>query len=288
MKLIFLIFLGLNMVISTSIMAQDTNSISERKSIQRFKDQVVIVTGASKGIGRGIAYLFAEEGAKLVLVGREEGPLKAVEFAIQNSGEKAISIKADVSNPQDMERMVKEAVSHYGKIDVLCHNAGIYPYARLENMTLEDWQKVIDVNLTGTFLAVKACIPIMKTQGRGKIVVTSSISGPQTALPGYAHYTASKGGIAGFIRTAAVELAKYRININAVEPGNIMTEGLDALGSEHIQNMIKAIPLGRLGTPEDVAHAIMFLASKEASYITGQSLIIDGGQTLPESHFAEY
>ena len=106
---------------------------------------------------------------------------------------------------------------------MLCHNAGIYPHARLENMTLEEWQKVIDVNMTGTFLAVKSCIPTMKSQGHGKIVITSSISGPQTALPGYSHYTASKGGVAGFIRTAAVELAKYKINVNAVEPGNIMT-----------------------------------------------------------------
>src|SRR5476651_452025 len=155
-------------------------------------------------------------------------------------------------------------------------------------MSLEQWKKVIDVNLTGTFLAVKACIPAMKAQGGGKIVITSSISGPQTALPGYSHYTASKGGVAGFIRTAAVELAKYKININAVEPGNIITEGFNELGDDHINNMVRAVPLGRLGTPEDVAHAMLFLASKEASYITGQSLIVDGGQTLPESHFSEY
>jgi 3-oxoacyl-[acyl-carrier protein] reductase len=187
-----------------------------------------------------------------------------------------------------MERMVKETFTQYGKIDILCHNAGIYPNVRLENMTLEEWQNVIDVNLTGTFLAVKGCIPLMKAQGGGKIVITSSISGPHTGLPGFSHYTASKGGVAGFIRTAAIELAKYKININAVEPGNIMTEGLDANGTEYINNMIRAIPLGRLGTPEDIAHAILFLASKEASYITGQNLIIDGGQTLPESHFAEF
>jgi 3-oxoacyl-[acyl-carrier protein] reductase len=184
--------------------------------------------------------------------------------------------------------VIQDTLARYGRIDVLCHNAGIYSQARLENMTLEQWQKVIDVNLTGTFLSVKACIPAMKAQGGGKIVITSSISGPQTALPGYSHYTASKGGVAGFIRTAAVELAKYKININAVEPGNIITEGFNELGEDHINNMVRAVPLGRLGTPEDVAHAMLFLASKEASYITGQSLIVDGGQTLPESHFSEY
>lgn len=283
LKFVITFLLGASMLKSTPIHAEDI-----ARSNKRFSNQVVLVTGASRGIGRGIAHLFAEEGAKVVLVGRDEAQLKTVKDAIQASEGNAIFVKADVSSSKDMERMVDEALSQYGKIDVLCHNAGIYPHARLENMTLEEWQTVIDVNLTGTFLAVKACIPAMKAQGHGKIVITSSISGPQTALPGYSHYTASKGGIAGFIRTAAVELAKYKINVNAVEPGNIMTEGLDATGSEHINNMIRAIPLGRLGTPEDVAHAILFLSSKEAGYITGQNLTIDGGQTLPESHFSEY
>jgi 3-oxoacyl-[acyl-carrier protein] reductase len=280
--------LGVFMINTSLHCAQDSNASITTRSIKRFEEHVVIITGASRGIGRGIADLFSNEGAKLVLVGRDEAQLKLVKENIENKGEKAIYIKADVSNPKDMESMVEEVLKEYGKIDILCHNAGIYPHARLENMTLEEWQKVIDVNLTGTFLAVKACIPAMKNQGCGKIVVISSISGPQTALPGYSHYTASKGGIAGFIKTAAVELAKYKININAVEPGNIMTEGLDATGSDHINNMLRAIPLGRLGTPKDIALAVMFLASHESDYITGQSLIIDGGQTLPESHYSEY
>ncbi len=260
----------------------------ERKSTKRFEGQVVIVTGASKGIGRGIAELFAREGAQVVLVAREEAPLRLVKEAIENRGEKAICVQADVSNPQDMERLAMATMKAYGKIDVLCHNAGIYPQARLENMTLEEWQNVINVNLTGTFLAVKACIPTMKNQRHGKIVVISSISGPQTGLPGHSHYTASKGGIAGFIKTAAVELAKYDILINAVEPGNIITEGLETMGPEYKDNMLRAVPLGRLGTPEDIGYAVMFLSSHESAYITGQSLIVDGGQTLPESHFSEY
>jgi 3-oxoacyl-[acyl-carrier protein] reductase len=273
------------MMIGSSV---SPNASNRTRAVKRFKDQVVIVTGASRGIGRGIAFSFAEEGAKVVLVGRDEIQLAQVKCTIEEKGEKAICIKGDVSRPEDMENMIDEVLQEYGKVDVLCHNAGIYPQARLENMSLQEWQKVIDVNLTGTFLAVKACIPKMKAQGFGKIVITSSISGPQTALPGYSHYTASKGGIAGFVKTAAVELAKYKIHINAVEPGNIMTEGLDATGTEHIQNMVKAIPMGRLGTPEDIAFAVMFLASHEADYITGQSIIIDGGQTLPESHYSEY
>ncbi len=256
--------------------------------MKRFENQVVIVTGATRGIGKGIAQVFASEGARLVLVGRDETLLKEVLDDIQNRGAEAIIVKADVSKEQDMQQMVKMAISHYGRIDVLCHNAGIYPEVRLENMSLDQWNEVIGVNLTGTFLAVKACIPAMKAQKHGKIVITSSISGPQVALPGFSHYTASKGGITGFIRTAAVELAKYQININAVEPGNILTESVAAFGQAHIDNMVKAIPLGRLGEVEEIAYAILFLASKEASYITGQSLIIDGGQTLPESHFMEY
>jgi 3-oxoacyl-[acyl-carrier protein] reductase len=256
--------------------------------MKRFKDQVVIVTGASKGIGKSIATFFALEGAKLVLASRDETLLNKVKEELKSFGDELITVKADVSDQADMEKMAQAAVSKWGRIDILCHNAGIYPEVRLENMSLEDWQKVIDVNLTGTFLAVKACIPIMKQQRRGKIVVTSSISGPQTALPGHSHYTASKAGISGFIKTASVELAKYNINVNAVEPGNILTEGLEACGVEHMQNMKRAIPLGRLGTPKEVAHGVLFLASDDASYITGQSLIIDGGQILPESHFSQY
>lgn len=269
---------------SAEVVAPKTFDRSQ--AVKRFHGEVVIVTGASRGIGRGIANLFAKEGAKLVLVGRNAEQLEAVKKSIETMGEQAIWVKADVSNQADMNRMVQQALQKYGKVDVLCHNAGIYPHARLENMTLEEWQKVIDVNLTGTFLAVKACIPTMKSQGAGKIVVISSISGPQTALPGYSHYTASKGGVAGFVKTAAVELAKYKININAVEPGNILTEGLAE--SEHTNSMLPAIPLGRLGTPEDIAFAVLFLASHESDYITGQSLIVDGGQTLPESHYSEY
>lgn len=273
---------------SSILLTKSEKTCKGLRMVKRFHGRVVIVTGSSRGIGRGIATLFAKEGAKLVLVGRDAEQLETVKKSIETMGEQAIWLKADVSNLEDMDRMVQKTLQEYGTVDILCHNAGIYPYARLENMTLEEWKNVISVNLTGTFLAVKACIPVMKAQGFGKIVITSSISGPETALPGYSHYTASKGGVAGFIRTAAVELAKYKININAVEPGNIITEGLESTGSNHISNMIKAIPLGRLGNPQDVAFAVMFLASDEANYITGQSLIIDGGQTLPESHYSEY
>lgn len=272
-------------------MKSERNAASEiatSLNTKRFTSQVVIVTGASKGIGYGIAQAFAQEGAKLVLVSRSLSDLRKVQDDLGLDESRVLCVQGDVSNQNDMEAMVKGAVDHFGKVDVLCHNAGIYPQVRLETMTLDQWQHVIDVNLTGTFLSVKACLPAMIAQKHGKIVIISSISGPQTALPGFSHYTASKGGVAGFVRTAAVELAKYSINVNAVEPGNIIAESFNALGDEHVGNMLKAIPLGRLGTPEDVAQAALFLASKQADYITGQSIIVDGGQTLPETHFAEY
>lgn len=286
MKNIVFLFLVVSVSMRLPIFAEGSTDPSQFVSRpQRFLNQVVMITGASRGIGKAIAKQFAKEGAKLVLIGRDEVTLKN---ALRELEAEAIYIQGDVSFSKDVERMIQGTLTQYGKVDILCHNAGIYPHSRLENMTLDEWREVIDVNLTGTFLVVKACIPWMKSQGSGKIVITSSISGPQTALPGFSHYTASKGGIAGFIRTAAVELAKYKININAVEPGNIMTESLSKLGPDHLDQMIRAIPLNRLGTPEEVAYATLFLASQEASYITGQSIIVDGGQTLPESHFSEY
>jgi 3-oxoacyl-[acyl-carrier protein] reductase len=256
--------------------------------VRNFNDKVVIVTGASKGIGRGIAKLFAQEGANVVLVGRDEKQLKVAKQELEKINGKVTYVVGDVGKKEDMDTMANKVIELFGRIDILCPNAGIYPHAWLEKMEIEQWDEVIRTNLTGTFLAVRACIPQMKKQNHGKIVITSSISGPQTAHPGYSHYTASKGGIAGFVKTAAVELAKYNINVNAVEPGNIMTEGLEVTGEQHMNNMLKAIPMGRLGTPEDVANAVLFLSSNQASYITGQSLIVDGGQVLPESHFAEY
>ncbi len=252
------------------------------------KDKVVIVTGSSKGIGKAIAEKFAANGAKVVLVAREAKGLASTREEFLTRGWTALSIQADVSSEADMERMAREVLDNFGAVDILCHNAGIYQEGRLGALSLAEWKKTIDINLTGTFLAVNACLSSMTQQKRGKVVITSSISGPQTALPGYSHYTASKGGIAGFVRTAAVELAKYNIQVNSVEPGNITSEGFQEMPEEHRQAMLKAIPAGRLGTGGDVAEGVFFLASPGADYITGQSLIIDGGQTLPESHFSHY
>jgi 3-oxoacyl-[acyl-carrier protein] reductase len=150
-------------------------------------------------------------------------------------------------------------------------------------MTEAEWDQVQAVNLKGTFFAVKACFARMKAQRYGRIVLTSSITGPVTGLPGWAHYGATKAGMLGFLRSAALEFARHGVTVNAVLPGNIRTEGLAELGAEYLRRMEQAIPVGKLGEPEDVGYAALFLASAEARFITGQTLIVDGGQVLPES-----
>jgi len=252
----------------------------------RMEQKAVIVTGASKGIGRGIAEVFAAEGAKVLVVGRNETDCEKLVKSIQTAGGQASSFRADVQNWRDVEAMAAAAVDRYGRIDVLCNNAGIYPAAHIENMTSEQWDNVHSTNLKGTFLTVKACLSQMKKQKKGRIVLTSSITGPITGYPGWSHYGATKAGMLGFMRTAAIEFAKDGITINAVLPGNIRTEGLDDVGDEYIRSMEKSIPMAKLGSPQDIAYAMLFLASGEAGYITGQTLVVDGGQTLPESLMA--
>jgi len=162
-------------------------------------------------------------------------------------------------------------------------NAGIYPWRLIENTEPEEWDSVLAVNLKGTYLAARAALPVMKASGQGRMIFMSSITGPRVTAPGHGHYSASKAGINGFIKAAAIEFAAYAITVNGVEPGNIMTEGMKQHRSpEFIRSMEETVPLGRLGSPRDVANAVLFLASDDASYITGTTIIVDGGQTLPE------
>ena len=246
----------------------------------------VVVTGASKGIGRGIAKVFASKGARVLVVARHLEPAQAAAKEITASGGTAYALAADVSNWPEMQHMAAVALDQMGGIDVLCANAGIFPAAKLDDLTSEGWDEVLSTNLKGTFLAIKACLPAMKSKRKGRIVVTSSITGPITGYPGWTHYGASKAGQLGFMHTAAIELAPHNITINAVMPGNIKTEGLDGLGAEYLAKMTASIPMKRLGSIEDIAHAALFFASDEAAYVTGQTLVVDGGQVLPESLMA--
>lgn len=243
----------------------------------------VIVTGASKGIGKGIARVFAKAGGKVLVVARDQAAAQKTADEIKAAGGTAAAFSADVRKWEDMERMAAAAEKTHGGVDILCANAGIFPAAKLTEMTAEKWDEVLATNLKGTFLAVKACLPGMKKKGKGRIIVTSSITGPITGYPGWTHYGASKAGQLGFLRTACMELAPSNITINAVMPGNIRTEGLEGLGPEYEKKMTDSIPLRRLGTVEDIAYGALYFASDEAAYVTGQTLIIDGGQILPES-----
>lgn len=244
------------------------------------KGRSVLVTGGSKGIGKGIARVFAEAGAKVAIVARH---LDQAEAAARSIGHGAYGLAGDVTSLESMEAAMLAAVRHSGGLDVLCANAGIFPQAKLEDMTSDQWDEVIDTNLKGTFHSVRAALPHLKQSDQGRIVLTSSITGAVTGYPGWSHYGASKAGQLGFMRTACIELAKYGITVNAVMPGNIVTEGLDGMGAEYQASMAASVPLKRLGTVADIGHAALYFASQEAGYVTGQTIIVDGGQILPES-----
>jgi 3-oxoacyl-[acyl-carrier protein] reductase len=179
--------------------------------------------------------------------------------------------------------IAETALDRFGAIDVLCANAGIFPDKPLVDLTEEDVDAVLGINLKGTMFSVQACIPALEASGHGRVVLTSSITGPITGYPGWSHYGASKAAQLGFLKTAAIELAPRGITINAVLPGNIATEGLDGMGEDYIRGTEAAIPQHRLGSVEDIGYAALFFASAEAGFVTGQTLVVDGGQVLPES-----
>lgn len=243
----------------------------------------VIVTGGSKGIGRGIARVFAAQGAKVMIAARGEEAGQQTVDEIRKSGGTAEFIHCDVSNWNDVQAMVKQTAEKFGDVDILCANAGIFPQTKMVDLDPDEWDRVMSTNLKSAFLCVKACIPFFEKAGKGRVILTSSITGPVTGFPGWTHYGASKAGQLGFLKTAAMELARYNTTINAVMPGNIVTEGLEGLGQAYLDTMAASIPLKRLGAVQDIGNAALFFASDEAGYITGQQIIVDGGQILPES-----
>ena len=242
--------------------------------------RAVIVTGASKGIGKGIARAFARHGARVMVVSRN---FAEAEICAAELGHGAQACAADVSDWASCQAMAQAAVDAFGAIDILCANAGMFPQTKIENMDPAEWDAVMATNLKGSFLSVKACLPHLKKSDQARVVLTSSITGPITGFPGWTHYGASKAGQLGFMRTACIELANFGITINAVLPGNIVTEGLADLGADYLKTMAASIPLKRLGSVDDVGNAALFLASREAAYITGQTIVVDGGQVQPES-----
>jgi 3-oxoacyl-[acyl-carrier protein] reductase len=249
----------------------------------RLDGKTAVVIGAAQGIGAGIAEVMAEQGARLVIADRNSDAGRATAERLSRHSP-SIFVKADVSQKSDMVAVAATALERFGRIDILCQNAGIFPYHLIEEIDEEEWDQVLAVNLKGAFLAFQACLAPMKRQRYGRVIFTSSITGPRVSVPGHGHYSASKAGIVGFIRAAAIEAAPFNITVNGVEPGNIMTEGIKRDRSpEYAEAMRRSVPLGRLGTPRDVAYACLYLASDEAAFVTGTTIVVDGGQILPEA-----
>lgn len=245
--------------------------------------KTVVVTGASKGIGKGIARVFAKAGANVAVVSRNFEASENTAKELQEAGGSAEAFVGEVTNLESMQAMAKSVVDTFGGIDILCANAGIFPSSTIESMTAEDWDLVMNTNAKGSLFSIQACLPYLKEAEYGRIILTSSITGPVTGYQGWSHYAASKAAQLGFMKSAALELAGSNITVNAVLPGNIQTEGLEGLGDAYLKEMTNSIPLKRLGTPEDIGYSALFLASKEAGFITAQTIIVDGGQIVPES-----
>ncbi len=238
---------------------------------------VVVVTGASRGIGHAIAAELGQAGAKVVVnYVKSKGPAEDLVATLQQSGSpESVAIQADVSDPQQAARLIEETIQRFGRIDVLVNNAGINIDRSMKNLSIEDWSKVIQNDLSGSFYTLKAALPYFMQQKSGKIINISSLNG-QVASFGQANYSAAKAGIIGFTRTAALELARSNVTVNAVCPGFIATEMWDGMPDKVKEAILARIPLGRVGTPQEVARAVRYLIV-DGDYITGATLNINGG-----------
>ena len=245
----------------------------------RLENQVAIITGASRGIGFSIARRFCQSGASVVICGRSEQTIHEVAEGLSNEGFQAKAKKADVSNRDDIDALVDFTLDQFSKIDILVNNAGITRDTLLMRMKDEDWSKTIQTNLTGTFYCTRAVTRQMIRQRSGRIINISSIVGV-IGNAGQANYAASKAGIIGFTKSIAKEIASRGITANVIAPGFITTDMTAQLSESSQQKMLEIIPLGRLGTPEDIAEATLFLASSGAGYITGQVIHVNGGLVM--------
>lgn len=239
--------------------------------------QIALVTGGANGIGKGIVEALAQAGAKVIV-----GDIDTVAGQQTADDVQGHFYELDVTDKTRVEAVVADIVAQHGRIDILAANTGVYPQISIETMTEADWDHIQNINLKGTFLVTQAVLAVMKAQGYGRVVLSSSVTGPITGYPGWAHYGATKAGQLGFMRSAALEYAKYGITINAVQPGNVLTDGLKAQGEAYLEGTRKIIPTHELGEPFDIGYAVAFFASPPAKFITGQSLVINGGQILPE------
>jgi 3-oxoacyl-[acyl-carrier protein] reductase len=241
--------------------------------------RVALVTGASRGIGRVTALALAEQGADLVVSARSAELLGEVAAQIESLGRRVLAVVADVEKSADIDALIEQAIATFGRIDILVNNAGITRDGLLLRMKEEDWDRVLDTNLKSAFLLSRAVAKVMSRQRYGRIINISSVVG-EIGNPGQANYAASKAGLLGLTKSVARELARRNITVNAVTPGFIATEMTDALGESARNELLDRIPLGRLGRAEDVAHAVLYLASDHAGYVTGQTLGVNGGMAM--------
>jgi len=262
--------------------------ITANKELLNLSGKTAIVTGGSMGIGFGIAYRLAEAGAKTVICGRREEEAKKAAEEIKQLGFEAIGITADVSQEKDVVNLINQTINQYQKIDILVNNAGIFPFNPLVTMTADQFDKVIAINLRGVFLMTKYAAEQMKKNGGGKIINITSIDALHPSAVGLAHYDASKHGVWGLTKNAALELAKDNITVNAVAPGGVLTPGVVTMQSGGKQNTTERfpeptkmeVPMGRIGVPDDIGKVVLFLASEMSSYMTGSQIVVDGGYLL--------
>lgn len=248
----------------------------------------VIVTGGAKGIGRGIVYRLAEAGAKVLVADLDEVAAAATAKELTAKGMRVVSLKTDVSDEASIKKMIETCEQQFGSVDILVNNAGIYPPAPLHLMAAADFEKVLHVNLHSAFLATKYAAEVMKKQGGGKIINITSIDALHPSMVGLAHYDASKHGLWGFTKNAALELAEHKIWVNAIAPGGITTPGVAALQSGATAEQMAAsqeafmanIPMHRMGEPDEIGMVALFLASDMSSYMTGAQIVVDGGALL--------
>lgn len=240
------------------------------------KGRVAIVTGAGRGIGKATALRLAREGIKVVAGDIDENAVMELQKEAEQEGLEILGSKMDVSSSEDVERVVSKTIERFGGIDILVNNAGICEEVEVENMTEKQWDRLMSINLKGTFLCSRAVIPYMKQKNYGKIVNLSSISAETGGVLSGAHYAASKAGIKAFTKKLSRELGPYNINVNSVAPGRILTEMIKPAG-ERNKKVEQELPLQRLGEPEEVAEVILFLVSKASDYLTGQCIHVNGG-----------
>ena len=248
--------------------------------IDRFTSKVVFITGGDSGIGRAAAIAFAAEGARVAIVDRSAGALEEVKTSLENGGAEVVAIPCDVSSPEQVEAAVKQVVERFGRLDVAFNNAGVENKAApVHEIELPEWDRILGINLRGAFICMKHELAQMVKQGGGVVVNTSSGAGIR-GVAGGAAYAASKHAIIGLTRSAALDYARQNIRVNAVLPGNIETPMMDRFTGGDIQKAIDLEPVGRLGKPEEIAEAVLWMASGLGGFVTGAATVIDGGWSL--------